>query len=144
MNSQLNKWIIVTIALILILYSLSSVVIELVNHDTTHITQAILLLFLLCHFAITKSITNNILEEKLWFMSEVMVAMGMIGTVTGFMLMFGDAFASLDTNDPSSIAAVLTDMASGLGTALVTTLVGLVCSFTLKAELVFISNDHNE
>ena len=138
MRKQLNKWLIVTCILILITFSLHETILEVVSHDGTFITIAILTLFSLCHLAITRAIVSGKVEEKLWFMAEVMVAMGMIGTVTGFMLMFGDAFATLDTNDPASISAVLTDMASGLGTALVTTLVGLVCSFTLKAELVFV------
>lgn len=143
MNSQLNKWLIVSVALLLTVFALYDIILEVINKDGTFITMAILALFGVCHMAIPKAIANNIIEEKLWFMAEVMVAMGMIGTVTGFMLMFGDAFGALDTNDPQSIAAVLTDMALGLGTALVTTLVGLICSFMLKAELVFISNDHN-
>ena len=143
MNVQLNKWLIATVGLILILFMLFDTITEVVSQDGTYITLAIIGLFGICHMAIPKAIDNNVIEEKLWFMAEVMVAMGMIGTVTGFMLMFGDAFAALDTSDPATISAVLTDMASGLGTALVTTLTGLVAAFTLKSELVFISGDDN-
>ena len=141
MRKQLNRWFIFTIAIILITYAFTDTIMGVILKDGTGISLAILGLFGICHLAVAKAIDSTKVEEKLWFMAEVMVALGMIGTVTGFILMFGEAFAALDTSDPASISAVLTDMASGLGVALVTTLVGLVSSFALKAELVFIVED---
>lgn len=138
MNSRLNKWLIFSVGLMLIAYAFFDVVAEVVAKDGSGISVIILCLFGICHLAIPKAIDSQAIEEKLWFMAEVMVALGMIGTVTGFILMFGEAFANLDTSSPETISAVLTDMASGLGVALVTTLTGLIGSFTLKSELVFI------
>ena len=144
MSERLNKWLIVTAGLLLATFGLFDTITEVVSHDGTHITSAIIALFILCHMAIPKAIDSEVMEEKLWFMAEVMIAMGMMGTVAGFMLMFGDAFANLDTSSPETISAVLTEMAMGLGTALVTTLAGLIGAFTLKSELVFIARDYHE
>lgn len=144
MREQLNKWYILSCALVLIIFMSIDIIMEVIGHDGTFISGSILVLFGICHLAIPRAIGSTEVEEKLWFMAEVMVAMGMIGTVTGFMLMFGEAFANLDTSSPETISAVLTDMASGLGVALVTTLTGLICSFTLKSELVFIAGGEHD
>ena len=138
MSVRLNRWLIFTVGIILISFAFTDTIMGVITKDGSGISFAILGLFGICHLAIPKAIDCKKVKEKLWFMAEVMVALGMIGTVTGFILMFGEAFALLDTSDPASISAVLTDMASGLGVALVTTLVGLISSFALKAELVFI------
>ena len=71
-----------------------------------------------------------------WFMSESMLALGMIGTVIGFILMLGNSFESLNVSDTTSVKEALTDMALGMSTALYTTLVGLCGSQALKVQLV--------
>lgn len=71
-----------------------------------------------------------------WFVSELLLALGMIGTVIGFILMLGSSFESLNVSDTASVKTALTDMALGMSTALYTTLVGLICSQTLKVQLV--------
>jgi hypothetical protein len=146
MNVKLNRWLILTVAMVIITAWLWGPLLDVVSRDSTHITVGIILIFIVAHMALTKLITaySADLEAKLWFTAELLVAIGMIGTVTGFILMFGEAFASIDTTKPETISAVLTDMASGMGTALVTTLFGIVGSFMLKAELVFIVGDDNE
>ena len=146
MNARLNKWLILSVAIFmtvgLVWYPLN----DIVNRDSTGITLAIMAIFIIAHFGVAKLISNpgSDLEARLWYTAEALVAIGMIGTVVGFIMLFGEAFASIDVDDPASIAAVLTDMASGMGTALVTTLFGLVSSFTLKGELVFIVGDEND
>lgn len=138
MLSKLNRWAITTAALMLLVFAFLTPITEGLGHDDTYLSAAILCLFLASHLLVPLAISDTRWEERLWFLAEVMIAMGLMGTVLGFMLMFGDAFAALDTSDPQAIAAVLTDLARGLGVALVTTLTGLVGAFTLKAELVFI------
>jgi hypothetical protein len=60
----------------------------------------------------------------------------MIGTVTGFMLMLGSSFAEIDPGNIDSMRLVIIDMAAGMGTALLTTLVGLIASLFLKIQIV--------
>jgi len=71
-----------------------------------------------------------------WFVTELLLALGMIGTVIGFILMLGGSFESLNISDTGSVKTALTDMAIGMSTALYTTLVGMVCSQILKVQLV--------
>lgn len=71
-----------------------------------------------------------------WFVTELLLAMGMIGTVIGFILMLGGSFESLNVANTTSVKTALTDMALGMSTALYTTLVGLICSQLLKVQLV--------
>jgi ABC-type Fe3+ transport system permease subunit len=71
-----------------------------------------------------------------WFLSETCLAIGMIGTVAGFLLMLGSAFSGIDVADTATLQSALTSMATGMSTALYTTLVGLVCGLYIKSQLV--------
>ena len=77
-----------------------------------------------------------------WFISEACLALGMIGTVTGFLLMLSGAFANIDLANTATIQTALSQMALGMSTALYTTLVGLICSLTLKIQLVNVENEN--
>ena len=67
-------------------------------------------------------------------MSEVCLTMGLIGTVSGFILMLYGAFADLNISDTSSVQQSLMNMSLGMSTALYTTLIGLVTSLLLKIQ----------
>ena len=71
-----------------------------------------------------------------WFMAETCLALGMVGTVTGFLLMLGTAFSNIDVSNSASLQKALEFMAVGMSTALYTTLVGLICSLIIKVQLV--------
>ena len=60
----------------------------------------------------------------------------MIGTVTGFLLMLGTTFAGIDITDTKTIQDALVNMATGMSTALYTTLTGLIVSVIIKIQLV--------
>ena len=79
-----------------------------------------------------------------WFVSESCLALGMVGTVTGFLIMLGTAFANVDVTNSTTIQQALSDMATGMSTALWTTLVGLVCSLIIKVQLVNLEVALNE
>lgn len=144
---KFSRWIIITCGLGLIGYALyvKGILQYLFEMDSTFISLGILVAFFMSHFFVLSAIIRyqSSLETKLWYVAESMITVGMIGTVVGFTLLFGDAFATLDVEDSQSIAAVLTDLAVGMGTALVTTLTGLVCSLILKGELVFLVGQHD-
>lgn len=99
-------------------------------------------------FAITTATTGFIsykegktkLSNYIWFGSEAMITLGMIGTVAGFLLMLNSAFADLNVQDVQNMQSAIADMAVGMSTALSTTLVGLVCSVLTKAQMVILEN----
>ena len=83
-------------------------------------------------------------SEVGWFISESCLALGMVGTVTGFLIMLGTAFANVDVTNAVTLQQALSDMAVGMSTALWTTLVGLVCSLIIKVQLVNLEVALNE
>jgi hypothetical protein len=71
-----------------------------------------------------------------WFMSELMMGLGMMGTLIGFLVLLQSAFGgAVNLNDAASTQKVLSGMAKGFGTAGVTTLVGLGASLLTKLQL---------
>lgn len=145
MGNKINQWLVVSCGLLILTYVgyHTGILLEIFEKDKSYIAIVIASVFVACHFIIARQITDfsSEVEARLWFVAEWMIACGMVGTVVGFIMIFGEAFTALDVNDPDTIAQVLVDMAHGVGTALVTTLVGLVCSFTLKGELVFLCEE---
>ena len=79
-----------------------------------------------------------------WFVSESCLALGMVGTVTGFLIMLGTAFENVDVTNAATLQQALSDMAIGMSTALWTTLVGLVSSLIIKVQLVNLEVALNE
>ncbi len=60
-----------------------------------------------------------------WFCSDVMLKLGLIGTVIGFIIMLS-SLSDITTFDVTLLQGVLTTMGSGMGVALYTTLSALV------------------
>ena len=116
---------------------------SLYESDITRLSYLILIIFGCTSVWIgTKTYRVGILqdyEQKSdvgWFVSESCLALGMVGTVTGFLIMLGTAFANVDVTNAVTLQQALSDMAIGMSTALWTTLVGLVCSLIIKVQLV--------
>ena len=68
-----------------------------------------------------------------WFISDAMIKMGLLGTIIGFILMLG-SIANITDFDVTTMQKVLRNMSNGMGTALYTTLAGLVCSMLAAAQ----------
>lgn len=75
------------------------------------------------------------LNETGWFMANMLLNLGMIGTVFGFIYMLGTSFTGLQTLSIPGIQSALLKMSIGMSTALYTTAVGLVCSLLLRLQL---------
>jgi len=67
-----------------------------------------------------------------WFASEAMMAFGMIGTVIGFILTLRPAFSGFTAAQTEIIA----QMASGMATSCLATLVGLLTMVLTRTQLV--------
>jgi len=68
-----------------------------------------------------------------WFVSDVMIKMGLLGTIIGFIMMLGSV-ANITDFDVTTMQKILSHMSTGMGTALYTTLAGLVCSMLSAAQ----------
>ena len=118
---------------------------ELYEADQTKISFLILTIFVLTSIwigVVTKLQDRTV--ELGWFIAEACLALGMIGTVTGFLLMLNGAFTQIDLSNPTTIQNSLVNMALGMSTALYTTLTGLICSLALKIQLVNVENEYRE
>lgn len=73
-------------------------------------------------------------SQFLWMLSDMCLTLGMIGTIVGFLMMLVGGF-TIASGDVAGIQALLARFSVGLGTALYTTLVGLICSMLLKLQL---------
>jgi hypothetical protein len=117
--------------------------------DQTKISFAILFLFFLMtiycgiqawqlsKINVNKSHLDPTLKHKYeagWFVSEMCLTMGLIGTVAGFILMLYGAFADINISDTVSVQESLKKMSLGMSTALYTTMVGLISSLLLKVQ----------
>ena len=88
------------------------------------------------------SYTSKTNYDTPWFVAESCMTVGMIGTVIGFILMLGSSFADLDPSNIESMRRVITDMAAGMSTALLTTLTGLIASLFLKVQIVVLEYEN--
>lgn len=119
--------------------------------DTTRITSVILALFTITNLAlgwlawkasdpIFMSTNRKILEkitDYSWFMSEMLMALGMFGTVIGLIHML-EANTVSNAQDASAVQGMLGGMWKAMGLALYTNAVGLLFSIILKFQVYFI------
>jgi hypothetical protein len=75
-----------------------------------------------------------------WFYSEQLMTLGMIGTVIGFLIMLSTAFVNVDVTSVNDMKDVIGNMAMGMGTALWTTLFGLITATLSRLQLVFLED----
>jgi len=72
-------------------------------------------------------------HELGWFVADLLLSLGLLGTVIGFILMLGP-ISGLDTSDQGAIRAALAAMSGGMAVALYTTLTGLIGGMLLKVQ----------
>lgn len=118
------------------------------HDDVTMITSLLALLFvftmgLIGYISYTKDFTSKIVDAC-WFLSEQMLALGMLGTVIGFIYLLTAGITSASVTDPASLATLLGNMSVGLGIALYTNATGILSSLIIKALLYAVTYDHEE
>lgn len=104
--------------------------VELLRHsDRTGIVEGISALAIIGCF-------GSLYSRKLaaWIASFLPL-LGLLGTVIGFMLAFGGDINPETMTDPEGFKQLVAQMLSGLGTALSTTLVGIVAYIWLEVSL---------
>lgn len=124
---------------------------ELHTNDATKISFFIIIIYIFSTLYVGKLPYNQTKNKNIksglntsWFISEILLSLGMIGTVAGFILMLGDTFGSIDTTNQNSLKDALSNMALGMSTALYTTLVGLILSQALKIQLVNLESGEDD
>ena len=136
----LQWWLFFVLQLIILGASyIYKVHIYILNNDQTSISFILISIWLLASLRIGYKLLKNIKtsNEKFWFIAETCMAIGMMGTVLGFILMLGGSnLASIDPTDVEGMKNVIGQLASGMATALLTTLTGLIVSVSLRTQLM--------
>ena len=116
---------------------------QLYYADVTKLSFLIIIIFIFTSVWIGRKTyeleITSIVDDKIdvgWFIAESCLALGMVGTVTGFLYMLGTAFENIDITDATTLQDALASMAKGMSTALYTTLAGLIASLIIKVQLV--------
>ena len=116
---------------------------QLYYADVTKLSFLIIIIFIFTSVWIGRKTydldTTSVVDDKIdvgWFIAESCLALGMVGTVTGFLYMLGTAFENIDITDATTLQDALASMAKGMSTALYTTLTGLIASLIIKVQLV--------
>lgn len=115
--------------------------------DVTMITTALAVLYIITTgligvIAYTKDYGSK-LVDACWFLSEQMLALGMLGTVIGFIYLLSSGITSASVTDPTSLATLLANMSVGLGIALYTNAVGILASLISKTLLYVVTYDES-
>ena len=115
------------------------------HDDVTMITSALAILYIVTtciigYVAYTKKYKSK-LVDACWFLSEQMLALGMLGTVIGFIYLLSSGITSASVTDPTSLATLLANMSVGLGIALYTNAVGILASLISKTLLYVVTYD---
>jgi len=71
-----------------------------------------------------------------WFVAEILMVLGLAGTVIGFIVLFDANFSGVSFDDPETVKEVIVSIASGMGVALYTTITGIISSILIKMLLV--------
>ena len=137
-NVPFLRWLLIAVpvTVMLILCQYLGLYNDIYEYDKSFISFAVLGLFALQSMYVGyKTYTLNTKGSQFgWFVSDSCLTLGMIGTIVGFLMMLKGGF-TLTTGDASGMQALLARFSIGLGTALYTTLAGLVCSILLKLQL---------
>ncbi|MGB5212925.1 MAG: MotA/TolQ/ExbB proton channel family protein [Anderseniella sp.] len=78
-----------------------------------------------------------------WYLVDILIRLGLIGTIVGFILILG-ALSSGPSPTPENIQTLLISMSGGMGTALYTTLAGLVTAMVLGAQYMVLARGTEE
>lgn len=78
-----------------------------------------------------------------WFVSDLMIKLGLLGTIVGFVLMLGSV-ANVTDFDVSTMQTILKKMSTGMGTALYTTFAGLICSILTAMQYYMLDQASEE
>lgn len=148
------KWwtinILIVVGLVVSEFTLNAIT-DTLKNDTSYLTIVIFVIFWITSLKIgVKSYKLQFRDEAYtdddinmeWYLSDLVMSIGMVGTLVGFIMVLGSAFAEVDPSDTEAMKGVIASVATGMGVAILTTLVGLIASIFLKFKLVILERDN--
>lgn len=150
------KWwttIVVCIVLLVIAETNISISNYLLVLDSTKISLIILTILVACsafigYKAYKKQFRQREVSQRsvepIWFFSDAVLSIGMVGTLVGFLIVLTTTFSNITDYSPEELKNIIGTLASGMGIALITSLTGLLSSILLKFQLVLLDGESNE
>lgn len=150
------KWwttIVVCVVLLVIAETNISISNYLFVLDSTKISLIILTILVACsafigYKAYKKQFRQREVTQKsvepIWFFSDAVLSIGMVGTLVGFLIVLTTTFSNITDYSPEELKNIIGTLASGMGIALITSLTGLLSSILLKFQLVLLDGESNE
>lgn len=122
---------------------------EIILQDTSFITALIAGIYILanalCFALVYAENSNNLfllhhLSRASWWLVSAFLALGMLGTVAGFYVMFDVLFANLDFSDIENTKQIVSQLTTGVSISLISTMAGIITSLLLSLKLVILNN----
>lgn len=144
MSTLLRWWLLYCLSIVAIVVSFYfGFFEELLLKDVTYLSFVIIIIYLISSLYIGYTSyckdkgKNTVRGIQLgYYVFDLLPILGLIGTVIGFIFMFGDSFVAIDIDDTQTVKDALIAMAVGISTALYTTLVGMIFSEAIKLQLI--------
>lgn len=73
-----------------------------------------------------------------WFWAEICLSIGMIGTIIGFIIMMASGLENIDFTNTEQTKVMIAELSRGMGTALYTTLIGLICAVLIRVQYFYL------
>jgi len=143
---MIKFWKIWTIFVLMIVAGIFGVYMDthlfILENDFTYISFINLIILTLFTISVLYKSTRIIKEasDTMWFLSDVVLSIGMVGTLLGFLMVLYSTFQGLDVSNTDSMRVAIETLANGMGTALLTSLVGLSSSIIMKYQLVILES----
>ena len=144
MSTLLRWWLIYCLSIVTLIVSYyMGFFQELLEKDVTYLSFVIIIIYLISSLYIGYTSYKKDKGEKIdrgvqlgYYVFDLLPILGLIGTVIGFIFMFGDSFIAIDIDNTQTVKDALIAMAVGISTALYTTLVGMIFSEVIKLQLI--------
>lgn len=107
--------------------------------DKTYLSWIIISIFIFASLFLGKICRDENTNSNLSlirYSGDLCTSLGLLGTILGLIIVMVSGFSNLDVTNHDSLKTSLIAISSGIGTALVTTLIGLVCSLLLQIQLL--------
>lgn len=112
------------------------------------LTYAVFIIFTLrvgyASYLLTKCQVRRDISKMGWFVSNILMTLGIIGTVVGLIYALSTTFVNLDPSNRVLMQSALVNMSKGMSTALFTTAMGLVCSLLLRLQLYNLDHGYGD
>lgn len=144
-NPDFTRWFVFFIAMSTVLVSVLSVggADFLIENDTTNISWLIIFILVAGSLYLGYRVNSGerLNQGVTDYLAEICTAFGLLGTIIGLIIMISGAFGSLNISDPESVKVSLLAMSSGIGSALTTTLTGIIASILLTFQKRLVETD---